>query len=256
LINDKIAVYTALFGNYDELKEPLEKYESCDFFCFTDNKNLKSNIWKIIYVKPFTKSNLMNRYYKLFPNFFLKDYEYSIYIDSNIQIIKNPSILISKYLKNDNSFLALPKHPYRDCFYDEIPLLIRAGRVSFFKIYKQIFYYAKKNYWGQVLLTENNIILRKHNDKKCITLMKQWWFHINKFTARDQISLGYIIYRNKIKIRYMKENSRDKQNFLIYSHKVSSSILKKILFNSGPYLLSLFLNMFFKKKCRIIRYYE
>jgi hypothetical protein len=46
-------------------------------------------------------------------------------------------------------------------------------------------------------------------------------------------------------------NIRDKQNFLIYSHKVSSSILKKILFNSGPYLLSLFLNMFFKKKCRI-----
>lgn len=48
---DKLVVYTTIFGDYDDLIEPGKKYKNCDFVCFTDNENLKLDIWKIKVVK-------------------------------------------------------------------------------------------------------------------------------------------------------------------------------------------------------------
>ena len=33
-----IVVYTAIFGDYDDLYEPLVRPKNVDFVCFTDNK--------------------------------------------------------------------------------------------------------------------------------------------------------------------------------------------------------------------------
>ena len=46
---NKIAVYTCITGNYDNLLEISEKSDKIDYICFTDNKNLKSASWKIKY---------------------------------------------------------------------------------------------------------------------------------------------------------------------------------------------------------------
>jgi len=89
-MNNKKVVYTDLFGNYDELQEPNMIWKDWDFLCFTDDKNLKSNIWNIIYVESELSSNLENRKYKILPHRFLDQYEVSLYIDSNIKILKDP----------------------------------------------------------------------------------------------------------------------------------------------------------------------
>ena len=45
----KIAVYTVIMGDYDYLKEPEFVMDNCDYICFTDNPDLKSDIWQIRY---------------------------------------------------------------------------------------------------------------------------------------------------------------------------------------------------------------
>lgn len=35
-------VYTALLGEYDDLKNPTELIDGCDLLCFTNNRNLRS----------------------------------------------------------------------------------------------------------------------------------------------------------------------------------------------------------------------
>ncbi|MGE6539335.1 hypothetical protein [Bacillus luti] len=42
----KVIVYTALFGNYDSVKEPLFIDENIDYILFTDNRSIQSNNWK------------------------------------------------------------------------------------------------------------------------------------------------------------------------------------------------------------------
>jgi hypothetical protein len=117
---NKIVVYTAIFGNYDDLKNQKIKIEGVDFYCFTDNKNLKSNLFKIVLVEPEYGDNTRNaKIYKILPHKFFSKYEYSIWIDGSI-IIKKFDLeeLINKYLVKDN--IALFKHPDRDCIYDEV----------------------------------------------------------------------------------------------------------------------------------------
>ena len=42
VFDKRIVVYTAITGNYDELKEPIFIDQNIDYVCFTNNKNIKS----------------------------------------------------------------------------------------------------------------------------------------------------------------------------------------------------------------------
>ncbi|HCJ1226365.1 TPA: DUF616 domain-containing protein, partial [Klebsiella pneumoniae] len=98
-IKNNIVVYTALFGDYDELIEIPEGMHKCDFICFTDQKIENKKGWEIIKIENSSGSNvLQNRKYKILPHVFLSEYEYSVYIDSNIRLLKSPESLVIKYL--------------------------------------------------------------------------------------------------------------------------------------------------------------
>ena len=45
---EKIVVYTAIFGGYNELIEQ-PQFENVDYVCFTD-RNLSSSSWKVVVV--------------------------------------------------------------------------------------------------------------------------------------------------------------------------------------------------------------
>ena len=92
---DKIVVYTAIFGGYNELIEQ-PQFENVDYICFTD-RNLSSSSWKVVVVSepPVGNDNTRNnRYYKILPHLHLHYYLYIIYIDCNFIIKKNPHLFI------------------------------------------------------------------------------------------------------------------------------------------------------------------
>ncbi|MGR4118261.1 hypothetical protein K8Q22_07980 [Klebsiella pneumoniae] len=47
-IKNNIVVYTALFGDYDELIEIPEGMHKCDFICFTDQKLKIKKVGKLL----------------------------------------------------------------------------------------------------------------------------------------------------------------------------------------------------------------
>ena len=47
-----------VFNNYDLLREPEEVDENAEYICITDNPELKSNIWKIMYMPLFNTDKL------------------------------------------------------------------------------------------------------------------------------------------------------------------------------------------------------
>ena len=85
--DSKIAVYTAFTGDYDSLKEPDFVDENCDYICFTDNESVESDLYEII---PMDDSNLDNnrkaKRYKVLPHKYLKDYEYSFWLDGTFKV--------------------------------------------------------------------------------------------------------------------------------------------------------------------------
>lgn len=216
-MKNKFVVYTALFGDYDDLIDPKENYEGCDFICFTDQKHLKSDIWEIRLIEECDLPlNMMNRRYKILPHLFLSEYEWSMYVDANILIRKNPFELAEKYLSKDD--FVMPKHFARDCVYDEAKECVILGKTKHDETKKQMDFYKKQGFPKNFGMGENNILLRKHNSDKVINVMTDWWEELNTQTKRDQLSLAYVLWKNGEKFCFMDESARGDMYFRIKLH--------------------------------------
>mgnify|MGYP006109884443 CR=1 FL=1 len=215
--NKKFVVYTALFGNYDNLLEPAPS-KDCDYICFTDDPLLKSDLWEIQVVTCRLSAKMMNRLHKIKPHVYLKYYKASIYVDANIKILKDPIGLFYKYLES-SSFLAI-KHVERDCIYSEALSCIASKGTDYKLTMNQMVSYAKKGYPTKNNLTENRILFRSHNDKQVISLMEMWWNELNTWAQRDQLSLCFAAWKLKFKIGFISENPRfENDYFKWFPHK-------------------------------------
>ena len=226
---DRLVVYTALFGDYDDLIDPPKKFEGCDFVCFTDQKLLKSDLWEIRLVEDCDlPPNMMNRRYKILPHLFFPEYERSLYVDANIKLLNNPFNLVNKYL--GKSLFSAPKHPWRNCIYQEARECIYLKKERYESIAPQIKKYRESGMPENFGLTENNVLIRFHNDLKVIALMISWWDEINVGAKRDQLSLPYVLFKHEFDISLIEESSRSKNAYLIaLQHKIKKSfILQKL----------------------------
>jgi hypothetical protein len=171
-----------------------------------------------------TSLNMMNRKYKWLPHKYLNNYEISLYIDTNIILLDNPNKLVAKYLNSDKN-MAIPRHPLRNCIYAEAEACIERNKSNLKDTLEQILFYKKEAFPSEYGLSENNIIFRKHLNKRIINIMEETWDEINKWrTMRDQLSLFYILWKNNYNIELMEENCRNKTDyFTLKGHKRFSS---------------------------------
>lgn len=227
-------VYTALFGNYDRLTQIPPSADDICYVCFTDQKISDTKGWTVILVDSET-SNLskamLNRYYKINPHLFFSDYDSSLYIDANIELLQDPSFLFEQYLKKND--IAVPKHFARNCIFSEATECIIVGKDKRTKIQKQMKKYKLQGMPENYGLGENNIILRNHNSATIITIMEDWWNEMNMESGRDQLSFGYVLWKNKINFTYMDESARAGKNFFRYhmhSNALKSSGLSNIIY--------------------------
>ena len=221
-------VYTAVFGSYDNVPAVNPKWD-CFFICFTDNPGIVSNGWKIETVKLHGENPTdANRRYKILAHHFFPNYDQSLYVDGNIKILNDPSILFEQYL--DTSSLALPKHQERNCLYEEANHCLVDGKIDEIAMNRQLEKYASENFPKNYGLTENGVMLRNHNNKKIIKAMELWWEEYFNGTKRDQISLQYVLWKFEINYREIIEGPRvSNKYFSIKLHKnINKSIIKKI----------------------------
>ncbi|QLO51763.1 DUF616 domain-containing protein [Klebsiella grimontii] len=246
---NKYVIYTALFGDYDDLIDPVGVDYKCDFICFTDQKNIISKKWKVIYVDTQQNSVLKNREYKFLPHKFLNTYQVSMYIDANIKILNDPYYFIERY--SDSYGICVPKHFERECIYDEITQCVNLNKISkeegnvIFDILKADNYPSKNG------LGENNIIIRRHMEPEIVLLMESWWETFRKGAKRDQLTLLYLAWKNNIPVYLMDETSRNKNKYFRYNlHKGD----KKLPFLKRTFLYvkaNRFRSSFFDSICNI-----
>ena len=241
----ELIVYTALFGDYDNLLDPSKHYLGCRFICFTDQVNLRSEIWEIVFLELNEVSPaMMNRRIKMLPHEYLPKSCVSVYIDSNIRVTRNPVYLIEKYLEGVD--LAIPCHFRRDTVFEEALTLLRTGRISAYGVFRQMSEYINHGFRGQVKLGEHNIILRRHD--ATIEIMEAWWREFCRYPQRDQLCLSYILWIcGYSQWMFMEESSRNNLGFSRQTHKKNAPdfFLKK-LFRVFIFQIPYFIFMRFK----------
>lgn len=196
-------VYTVLTGDYDNLINLYSYDKNWHYICFTDNKTLIENghpFWKII---PLDIKNedaaKMSRMPKILAHKFLPDYRYSLYIDANVNILSGKVYKrIEQLIKNGAKF-AVTKHFLRKFVIEEIIACVASQKETPENAIKLLAKYNEEKFPDNLGLLENNVIFRQHNDVEVIQIMEDWWYMVDNYSKRDQLSLMYVFWNSKFK---------------------------------------------------------
>lgn len=199
--DNKVVIYTAITGGYDNILYQSYVNDDFDYVCFTDNPSLKSGLFDIIQIPDALKklsAVKQQRFIKINPHEYFKKYDISVWIDGNVEMIGNPMDLI-----DETNYIYIPQHPYRDSIMQEAEICIRIGKDTKEHIEPQLEFYKKEKFPDDRGLVQSNIIIRKHNDEQCIKLMKTWWNTLAKYSHRDQLSFNYAVWKTNSKIAFL-----------------------------------------------------
>ncbi len=221
ITNKRIAIYTSIFGEYDKILNPMYINDNVDYFIFTDLKVNDNMIWH-----KFDISNLQsiigklsnqdkNRYFKMLGYQYLKNYDYIIYIDGNLEIYGNLTKLV-KYI-NSLSGLAMYNHPSRDCIYNEAEVCKILKKGNYHSIDLEINRYKDEKMPRHYGMCECNVIVKDMHNAISDKILSTWWMnYINGTSKRDQISFPYTLWTMNIqieKIGCLGENINIDPNF-------------------------------------------
>jgi Protein of unknown function (DUF616)/UDP-glucose/GDP-mannose dehydrogenase family, NAD binding domain/UDP-glucose/GDP-mannose dehydrogenase family, UDP binding domain len=211
-----VVMYTAITNNYDILKEVNYPSPDIDYIAFTDNKDLKSKTWKIIYLENLVMDSHIKtvKYYKMLPHIFLPHYQYSIWIDGSMKIRQDIQPLLEQLYQYP---LTVFKHPERNCIYQEMEACRMWNLDNEFTMRKQMDLYRSKGYPKDNGLISSGVLLRQHNHPHVIKVMEDWWEEIFSHSKRDQLSFNFVAWKNGID--YQTLRWQDLINyFRIYPH--------------------------------------
>lgn len=229
--HERIAVYTCVIGGYDDLKQPKVVEEDCDYFylSFEKPKNLGVYKWVDISnkVDPDIHDNVRwNRFCKINPHLFFKDYKYSIYHDGSFEIVHNISGLVNK-IGNIGIGMYEGGGFGNPDVYGEAAALMASQRLSGDStetIRQQIARYIEEGFPRNFGDSINGIIVREHNNPKCRKVMEIWWNEVKKESRRDQLSFWYAVWKNGYlpqDVGRLGESSKINSEFRLYKHKIN-----------------------------------
>lgn len=213
---NKKVVYTCISGPYDNLKDPKVLDQDYDYICFTD-QNFKSDVWEMRPI-PESLKHLSQvkrqRYIKVKPYEFLSDYDFSVWVDSNVTIKGSVDEFAKKNCPHEKGSIFIGEHPQRDCIYEEEKACLKYKKDTEENMRPQLDRYRSEGFPEHYGLTQSGIIFRYHNDEAYKKLAEAWWNEIENGSHRDQLSFNYVCWKNEdVKVNYLDKSIFDCPTF-------------------------------------------
>ena len=220
---NKVCVYTCITGDYDNLNE-IVKEKNIDYYCFTNNKNIKSNTWNVIYIEDDKLDNQrLSRKIKMLGHDIINEkYDISVWMDADIIFQKSINDFVKEYL-GDKSFASF-KHNSRDCIYEEAKECLKQRKDTKENILKTVEFLRKENYPEHNGLYEMTVFIKRHNDKVVKETMNLWFDMVCNYSKRDQLSFMYSVWKTGLEINTINLSVWDNEWFTFKSHNTSKKI--------------------------------
>ena len=211
----KIALYTALTGSYDNLIQPKVVDSDFCYICFTDDAcSHRNGVWELRRIPYQTNDKkVLSRFPKMHPHLLLKDYDYSVYIDANIDIIDDTLYRCVRDLISKSVCLAGMKHQEVNCAYVEGLRIYTIGKErNIGEIIKTLRFLKRENFPYDYGMYEANVIFRNHHDPKVVKQCELWWYCFCKYVKRDQITYSYTLWKYKIPFNFILPDNYSANN--------------------------------------------
>lgn len=222
-MKNKLVVYTAIIGgDYDQLLQPLAIRDDVSYICYVkkgSNIPSKNGVWEIRELDFSNKDNTrIARYAKMHPHVLLKEYDYSLWIDGNIQIASDDVYNILDNKIKQGVLLSSMSHPHVDCCYDDAYICIASHKDKAWKIIAQIIYLKLHGFPKNFGLYETNVFYRKHSSPRIIQFNELWWKILSKLSRRDQLGCTYAMWKTGLPMDYFLEKGKNARNSSLFSY--------------------------------------
>ena len=224
---ERIAVYTVIFGTYDLLREPKCCPDNCDYFLISDTvQPPKDSVWKQMDLPPEVRERisgmnaiLKNRFLKMRSDLLFPDYQYSVYLDGNVQMVTDPTEFINWMPDSGVSFF---RHAARDCVYEEARAVLIRRKAAKKDIRKLVRFLKEEKMPPHYGLLECPVIVRRHHQPECLEIMEAWWKLFRQFPYRDQLLLPCVLYQRGIRpeeLAWLGDDIHISPSFRKYHHQ-------------------------------------
>ena len=200
----KVVVYSCLIGDYDQVST-FNKQKGYDYILFTDLK-IKNTNWSVFPIPDeVLKLNVSDikkqRYIKIHPHKFFRNYDLSLYIDANY-VIKGD---LDDYLINTLNpidHIYIPHLQFGKGIKQAIEKAIEK-KLDDSNLLKEVMdRYNKLNILSKSGIVNAGLIIRKHNTKDCIKLMEKWWEEVRDYSHVDGFAFNYAGYKTGVRFLY------------------------------------------------------
>jgi hypothetical protein len=207
----KGVIYTCITGGYDALTNHTFIDQNWDYVCFTDDlsvSDVDNYSWQIRPLRFDKLDNTRNqRWHKIHPHILFPEYKKSIWLDANINILnENVFADIDKAI-DESRLISIAPHPERNCIYDELIACVTLGKDDEAVMRKQVDLIRIAGFPEKNGLFETNIIYRDHHNYQVIEIMKDWWWWMENYSRRDQLSLPYVLWQHKLEVKPLADIS-------------------------------------------------
>lgn len=191
-------IYSAIIGNYDTLKEPQVYTPGWRYICFTDNKDLTSEVWTIVQIDTIKELEGLDdirkaRYIKIMFHKMFFSAGITIWHDANMYINCNLDDFVKRFYKGVFTTLS---HPDRNCIYKEAIACCRLQKDDMQIIFNQMDHYFDQGYPEENGLAATGILIRELSVFN-ISICERWWKEIKQWSRRDQLSFNYAFERTQ-----------------------------------------------------------
>lgn len=182
-------IYTAIFGGYEELKEPTVITPGWRYICFTDRVQPFSKVWEVNVDTHFGgNARLWCRRAKILPYFaHHPGGPMTIWVDGSFVINVN----LDDFVACHPGDFAVMQHPLRDCAYEEAEFCVKLGRGVPKDILAQITNYSNQGMPRHGGLIQSGILLRRFTPE-VRSFCEHWLEQVFLWSSRDQISFSYV----------------------------------------------------------------
>ena len=223
-------IYTVITGAYDSIKQPLVVEEGIEYILFTNNPEINdAGVWKVVQIpseqwqgRTERENNiLLSRKVKMLPHKYLPEgSEWSIYIDADMLIKRSLTELLINL--HPETLFAACWHSYCKNVQEEIDDLLAKNMVLPEQVKEQWQKYVEWGFEDDLGISENGLLIRRHNEARVAQLMELWWEEYQKGCLRDQVSLMPCMYRTDFMpyFQFIEMDIRNNNFVEVMRHKV------------------------------------
>lgn len=228
-----LSVYTAITGNFEPLQSPQFEPDpwgrAVQLVAFTHERiGRTATGWEIRPpVYDCDDPRRAARWHKTHPQLLFPAARFSLWHDGSHALTVNPWELVDKYLIDPRHPHAAPacdytgdadlatfRHPQRATVAEELLACARLGKDNVKLMQAQVHRYRAEGFPDDRGLFETAAVLRRHTPEVA-AFDARWWHEIDGGSVRDQLSIGYALWRCPVRVAILP-GRRDASPFFRY----------------------------------------